>query len=196
MYLYHSVIYPQVMPYECTQCRHVIPALNAWSIRTWYMAPSLIVSPFTRHGCMDDLTTERSFISDHIESLKCLTYFLPCYPRVFVQPDTGSRPVDWCRFWIEIEMSIEMPSTAMTQVACESKLCSVVRSSMHPCPRHWLANGRAVVYSAWAAQAFSAGIKCRHCMCVQVDSLLLARVWDSQGHIPYTSHLTVIYERN
>ena len=33
----------------------------------------------------------------------------------------------------------------------------------HPCPRNWLAIGRAVVYFAWVAHAFSAGIKCGHC---------------------------------
>ena len=52
----------------------------------------------------------------------------------------------------------------MTHAACESKLRSVVRSSMHPYPGNWLAIGRAVVYYAWAARAFSAGIKCRHCI--------------------------------
>ena len=34
---------------------------------------------------------------------------------------------------------------------------------MHPCPGNWVVNGRAVVYYDRAAQAFSAGIKCRHC---------------------------------
>ena len=33
---------------------------------------------------------------------------------------------------------------------------------MHPWPKHWVAIGRAVVYSARAAHAFSVGIKCRH----------------------------------
>ena len=41
----------------------------------------------------------------------------------------------------------------MTPVACESKLRSVVRTGT--CAR--------IVYYARAAQAFSAGIKCRHC---------------------------------
>ena len=35
---------------------------------------------------------------------------------------------------------------------------------MHLCPENWKAIGRAVVYYAWAAHAFSTGIKCRHCM--------------------------------
>ena len=57
-----------------------------------------------------------------------------------------------------------MPSTSMTHVACESKLDSVVRSPMHPCPGKWVAIGRVVVYYARVAHAFSAGIKYRHCM--------------------------------
>ena len=54
------------------------------------------------------------------------------------------------------------PSTSLTVVACATKLRSVVRSSMHPCPGNWVAIGRAVVYYAQAAHAFSAGIKCWH----------------------------------
>ena len=38
----------------------------------------------------------------------------------------------------------------------------VERSFMYPCPRNWVAVGRAVVYYSIAAQAFSAGIKYRH----------------------------------
>ena len=34
---------------------------------------------------------------------------------------------------------------------------------MHPCTGDRVAIGRAVVYYARAAHAFSAGIKCRHC---------------------------------
>ena len=60
--------------------------------------------------------------------------------------------------WITCQRN--KPSTSMTQVACETNLCSVVRSSMHPCPGHCVAIGHAVVYFA---EAFSAGIKCQHC---------------------------------
>ena len=56
------------------------------------------------------------------------------------------------------------PSTSMTLVACESKLLSVVRSSMYPCPGNWVAIGRAILYYARAAHAFSVGIKCLHYM--------------------------------
>ena len=52
----------------------------------------------------------------------------------------------------------------MTSVAWESKVRSVTRSSMHPCPGNWMAIGRPVVYLARAAHALSAGIKCWHCI--------------------------------
>ena len=50
----------------------------------------------------------------------------------------------------------------MTQVRWNSKLRSVVRSSMHQCPGNWVAIGTVVMYYARAVQVFSAGIKCRH----------------------------------
>ena len=59
-------------------------------------------------------------------------------------------------------MSNDKPSTSMTRITFESKLGSVVRSSMYPCPRNGVAIGHAVVYYAWAAHAFSAGIKYWH----------------------------------
>ena len=54
------------------------------------------------------------------------------------------------------------PITSMTHVACESKLLSVVMSSMHPYPGYWVAIMWAVVYSARSAHTFSAWIQCRH----------------------------------
>ena len=39
----------------------------------------------------------------------------------------------------------------MTNVACESKLRSIVRSSMHPCPGYWVVIGFVVVYYVWYA---------------------------------------------
>ena len=51
----------------------------------------------------------------------------------------------------------------MTHVDSKLKLRPVVRSSMHPCPGHWMAIGRAVVNSARATHALSAGIRYRHC---------------------------------
>ena len=52
----------------------------------------------------------------------------------------------------------------MTHVPFKSKLLSFVRSSMHPCPGNCVAMGHAFVYYDQAAQAFTAGIKCRHCI--------------------------------
>ena len=46
--------------------------------------------------------------------------------------------------WITCQTN--KPRTPMTHVACESKLRSVVKSSMHLCPGNWVAIGRAVVY--------------------------------------------------
>ena len=34
---------------------------------------------------------------------------------------------------------------------------------MHPCQEHWMSTECAAVYYARTAQAFIAGIKCRHC---------------------------------
>ena len=52
----------------------------------------------------------------------------------------------------------------MTHVACDSKLRPFAWLSMHPCPENVVAIGCVVVYFTWAAHAFSAGIKCRHCI--------------------------------
>ena len=52
----------------------------------------------------------------------------------------------------------------MTNVASETKLSSIVRSSLHPCLGNWEAIGLPVVYYARAVHLLSAEIKCRHCM--------------------------------
>ena len=62
----------------------------------------------------------------------------------------------------------------MAHLACESKLPSVVRSSMHPCPGNWLAHGHAVVYYARVAHACSAGIKCRRGTALPVTASCLS----------------------
>ena len=60
-------------------------------------------------------------------------------------------------------MSKNKPSTLMTQVACESRLCSVVRSEItHSQETRFKIKG-AVVYFALAAHTFSVGIKCQYC---------------------------------
>ena len=43
------------------QCQHLIPAQNAWAARAYYTTASPITTQCSRHGGMDDLTTERSF---------------------------------------------------------------------------------------------------------------------------------------
>ena len=65
----------------------------------------------------------------------------------------------------------------MTHEAFESNLRSVVRSSMHPYPGNWVAIGRAVVYYAWTAREFSAGIKCQHCSTVELVVNILNAVY-------------------
>ena len=54
-------------------------------------------------------------------------------------------------------------STLLTHVACELKLRSVERPSMYLCTGNLVAIGRAVVYYARVAHAFSARIRCQHC---------------------------------
>ena len=51
----------------------------------------------------------------------------------------------------------------MAHTAYESKLRSVVRTSMRPCPGNWVVIW-SIMYHARAAHAFSAELKCRHCM--------------------------------
>ena len=43
------------------QCRHLIPARNAWADQTYNMTARPIATQFAGHGCMNDLTTKRSF---------------------------------------------------------------------------------------------------------------------------------------
>ena len=52
----------------------------------------------------------------------------------------------------------------MTHLARKSKLQSVVRSSLYPCPGNWVEVWWGVVYYDRDAQVFSAGIKCCHCI--------------------------------
>ena len=52
----------------------------------------------------------------------------------------------YTRLWMTCQK--HKPSISMTHVACESKLRSVARSSLQPCPGNWVAIERAVVYYA------------------------------------------------
>ena len=57
------------------QCRHLIPALNAWADRAQYTTANPIAKQFPGYGCMDDLTTESSFYSQATWVVMCLVYF-------------------------------------------------------------------------------------------------------------------------
>ena len=87
--------------------------------------------------------------------------------------------------WIKCQK----PSTPMTNVACESKLLSVLRSSMHTWQENCVAIGRVVVYYARHAHAFSAGIKCWHCgVAPRVDRTLFG------GRFMYT-HMVKLWSK-
>ena len=90
--------------------------------------------------------------------------FKQCY-TVLTFNSCTSRP-DACQcLVVQRSMSNIKPSTSMTHIACESRLRSVLKTSMHPCSGNLVAIGRAV-YFARVAHAFSAVIKCRHCRCL------------------------------
>ena len=84
-------------------------------------------------------------------------------------------------------------SAPMANVACKSKLHSVVWSSMYPCPGNWVAIRRVFVYYAQAAHALSLGIKCQHCKCrFMVESVLRWYV----VHVRYKSIENITWPRN
>ena len=83
-------------------------------------------------------------------------------------------------------MSKTTSSISMTHVACESKLRSIVRPSVHPRPGNLVAIRSAVVYYVRDARAFSAGIKCRHCI---FSCILVRHVW-RPFYVNHSYHLT------
>ena len=90
----------------------------------------------------------------------CTSFALASFDRTSISAWLYKHP------WITCQN--DKPSIPMTRVACESKRrsggCEAINASI-PDPGIWVATGRAVVYYPQAAHAFSAGIKCRHCMC-------------------------------
>ena len=56
------------------------------------------------------------------------------------------------------------PSTSMTHITCESKLCSVMMSSMHPYSGKLCGDRACSNILRLDCPAFSAGIKCLHCI--------------------------------
>ena len=85
----------------------------------------------------------------------------------FLHKSTGRLPVPGCTNTHGLHVKMGQAHQLPCDVACDPKLRSVVRSSMHPCPRNWVAIGRMVVFYAQAANAFRVRIKCRHCMTPQ-----------------------------
>ena len=59
----HSQRYVKFKLKHYIQCRHLIPTLNAWAARAVYTTACAIATQFPGLGCMDDLTTKRSFDS-------------------------------------------------------------------------------------------------------------------------------------
>ena len=84
------------------------------------------------------------------------------YRHLFPAQSTGRLPVPGCTN-TQGQHVKEIIEAHNDPRSLQIKLRSVVTSSMHPCPVNGVAIGRAVVYHARAAHAFSAGIKCRHC---------------------------------
>ena len=61
--MYHRMLLRSTSYLCLIQCQHLIPALNAWAARAEYTTAHPIATQFPGHGCMYDLTTERSFDS-------------------------------------------------------------------------------------------------------------------------------------
>ena len=58
------------------QCRHLIPALNAWAVRAYYTNESPIDTQFHTYGCMDFLKIKHSSHKQvTLRSLMCLDHF-------------------------------------------------------------------------------------------------------------------------
>ena len=96
LYSFYSIMIELLHMY-CVQCRHLIPALNAWAACAKYTTACPIATQFPGHGCMDDLTTKRSFDSQTTWVVGMLSQnILKCYAWLFIQPGIGGRLVDWC----------------------------------------------------------------------------------------------------
>ena len=65
---------------ERLPCRHSIPALNARAAHVKYRTARLIATKFHWHGCMDDLTTDRSCDSQATWVIDVLDLFLDMLP--------------------------------------------------------------------------------------------------------------------
>ena len=63
MWLIMWICYVNHEVQRAIQCRHIIPALNAWADRAYYTTACPIATQLPWHGCMDYITTEHSFDS-------------------------------------------------------------------------------------------------------------------------------------
>ena len=58
------------------QCRHLIPALNAWAVQAYYTTARPIDTQFHGHGCVDYLQIERRcYQIATLRSLMCFDHF-------------------------------------------------------------------------------------------------------------------------
>ena len=89
-----------------------------------------------------------SCIPNHIHLLLNENHFQWIEPTVRTFYSCTNRP-DPCLCLVVqtplYDMSKYIPSRSMTDDTCESKLRSIVRLSMHPCPGNWVTIGCAVM---------------------------------------------------
>ena len=97
----------------------------------------------------------------YIKEMLDARFFL-CYIYVMIPGSVDRTSASGWLYTPMDNMSENGPSTLMTHVVCKSKLLSGVWSSTHPYLGTWVAIGRAEVY--YARAAFSALIKCQHCI--------------------------------
>ena len=72
-------IFSFIHRYHCSwplQCRHLIPALNAWAALAKYKTTCPIATQFPWHGCMNDLQPNVTLICKLRGSLMFLSYFI------------------------------------------------------------------------------------------------------------------------
>ena len=94
----------------------------------------------------------------------CRVLLRPEYRHLLPAPVARTPASAWLYKHPWIACQKHKPNTSMTHIHWEWKLPSVVGSFMHACPGNWLSIKHAVRYYAWAAQAFSAGMKCHYCI--------------------------------
>ena len=79
------------------QCRHLIPALDAWIGRAYYATALPIANSFLATDAWMTSQLNVALTRKLCVSLMYLASSLTYTPFVIVQPGTDRRPVDWCR---------------------------------------------------------------------------------------------------